>query len=47
MLQVYSVIAKHGLSIKPYIYGKCLQAIIAGFYTFIALQAFPIFTYAL
>lgn len=47
MLQVYSVIAKHGLSIKPYIYGKCLQAIIAGFYTFIALQAFPLFTYAL
>ncbi len=42
MLQVYSVIAKYGLSIKPYIYGKCLQAIFAGIYTFIALQAFPI-----
>lgn len=42
MLQVYSVIAKYGISIKPYIYGKCLQAIIAGFYTFIALQAFPL-----
>lgn len=42
MLQVYSVIARYGISIKPYIYGKCLQAIIAGFYTFIALQAFPL-----
>lgn len=42
MLQVYSVISKYGLSIKPYLYGKCLQAIFAGIYTFIALQAFPI-----
>lgn len=47
MLQVYSVISKHGLSIKPYIYGKCLQAIFAGIYTFIALQAFPLLTYTL
>lgn len=39
MLQVYSIIAKHDLSIKPYIYGKCLQAIFSGIYTFIALQA--------
>lgn len=47
MLQVYSVISKYGISIKPYIYGKSLQAIFAGFYTFIALQAFPYFTFAL
>lgn len=47
MLQVYSVIAKHGISIKPYIYGKSLQAIFAGIYTLIALQAFPYFTFSL
>lgn len=41
LLQVYSVISKHGISIKPYLYGKILQAFIAAFYTFIALQAFP------
>lgn len=41
MLQVYSVISKHGISIKPYIYGKILQAFIAVFYTYIALKAFP------
>lgn len=41
LLQVYSVISKHGISIKPYLYGKILQAFIAAFYTFLALQAFP------
>lgn len=41
LLQVYSVISKHGISIKPYFYGKILQAFISAFYTFIALQAFP------
>jgi hypothetical protein len=47
MLQVYSVIASHNISIKPYIYGKSLQAIFAGLYTFIALQAFPYLTFSL
>ena len=41
LLQVYSIISKHGISIKPYLYGKILQAFISAFYTFLALQAFP------
>lgn len=45
LLQVYSVISKHGISIKPYLYGKILQAFIAAFYTFIALQSFPFLTF--
>lgn len=47
LLQVYSVIAKHGLSIKPYLYGKILQAIFATIYTIIALMAFPFLTYTI
>ncbi len=38
LLQVFSIISKSGLSIKTYFLGKLLQGIIAGFYTFIALQ---------
>ena len=47
MLQVYSVIAKQKLSIKPYIYGKFLQAIFATIYIIILLQAFPFLAYPL
>lgn len=47
MLQVYSVIAKQKLSIRPYIYGKFLQAIFSVIYMFILLQAFPFLTYPL
>ena len=35
MLQIYSIIAKEGISIKPYIYGKFLQGIISVFITWI------------
>lgn len=41
LLQVWSIIAKSDLSIKPYIYGKLLHGIIAGIYTFIAINIFP------
>lgn len=37
MLQVYSIIAKEKISIKPYIYGKLLQGILAFLYTIIFL----------
>ena len=47
MLQVYSVISKQKLSIKPYIYGKFLQAIFSAIYIIIILQAFPFLTYPL
>lgn len=35
--QVASIIAKSGISIKPYILGKALQGIFAGFYTYLIL----------
>ena len=38
MLQVYSVIAKQKLSIKPYIYGKFLQSIFSVIYMIILLK---------
>jgi len=34
MLQILSVVSKEKLSIKPYIFGKLLQAILATLYTF-------------
>lgn len=40
MLQVYSIIAKEKISIKPYIYGKLLQGILAFSYTLIFLTLF-------
>lgn len=36
-LQVWSITSKSDLSIKPYIFGKILQAFIAAFYTFMLL----------
>lgn len=40
-LQVLSITSKTDLSIKPYIYGKLLQACISALYTFIIIQVFP------
>ena len=37
LLQVWSITSKTDLSIKPYIYGKLLHAIIAAFYTFLII----------
>jgi nucleoside recognition membrane protein YjiH len=36
--QVYSIIGKTGISLKPYILGKFLQGLIASIYTYICLQ---------
>lgn len=46
-LQVYSVIAKQKLSIRPYLYGKFLQAIFSTIYTIILLQVFPFLAFPL
>lgn len=37
LFQVYSIISKENISIKPYLYGKILQGIISFFITFILL----------
>lgn len=37
LLQVYSIIAKEGISIKPYLYGKLLQGIFSVIFTFVLL----------
>lgn len=47
LLQVLSITSKTDLSIKPYIYGKLLQAIFAAFYTFIFINIFPMFNFDL
>lgn len=47
LLQVWSIIAKSDLSIKPYLYGKLLQGIIAAAYTFIAIYCFPFLNFNL
>lgn len=43
MLQVFSIIAKHKLSIKSYIQGKLLQGMFAGIYTYILLTTTSFF----
>ncbi len=47
LFQVLSVVSKSDLSIKPYIIGKVLHGIIAAFYTFLMIKAFPIFNFNL
>ena len=37
LLQVFSIISKEGISIKPYIYGKFLQAIFSVIFTYILI----------
>ena len=44
-LQVLSITSKTDLSIKPYIYGKLLQGIIASFYTYIFINIIPFFNF--
>ena len=46
-LQVYSIVSKTDLSIKPYFFGKILQAMISAFYTCIFMQIFSIFNFNL
>lgn len=47
LLQVFSVISKSDLSIKPYIIGKLLQGTLASLYTYILIYNFPIFNFNL
>lgn len=44
MLQVWSIISKSDLSIRPYIYGKLLHGILASFYTYLFFNLFPFFS---
>ncbi len=41
LLQVWSIISKSDLSIKPYVLGKLLHGVLAAFYTFIILRLLP------
>ena len=45
LLQVFSIIAKSGLSIKKYIIGKFTQGIIAAIYTYFAITFIPFFNF--
>lgn len=47
LLQVLSITSKSDLSIKPYIWGKVLQGIIAVIYTYIFMNVFPFFNFDL
>ncbi len=47
LLQVFSIISKHGLSIKKYFIGKLLQGTYAALYTFIAFCIFPMLQFNL
>ena len=47
LLQVWSIISKTDLSIRPYLYGKILQGFLAGFYTYIFINVFPFFNFDL
>ena len=46
-LQIFSIISKSDLSIKPYIIGKLLQGSIAALYTYIFLNVFPFLNFDL
>lgn len=47
MLQVFSIVAKTDLSIKPYIWGKFLHGLFAAIYTYIFINVFPFFNFNL
>lgn len=47
LLQIWSIISKSDLSIKPYFYGKLLQGVFASFYTFVIISIFPFFNFNL
>lgn len=46
-LQVWSIVSKSDLSIKPYVLGKFLHGIFAAIYTFLFILIFPIFQFDL
>ena len=45
LLQVFSIISKTDISIKPYIIVKLLHGIFASLYTYIFINYFPIFNF--
>jgi hypothetical protein len=47
LLQVWSIVSKTDLSIKPYIIGKLLHGCFASLYTFIFILIFPVFQFDL
>jgi len=47
LLQVLSITSKTDLSIKPYIYGKLLQGVLAAIYTYFFINIFPFFNFDL
>lgn len=47
LLQVWSIISKSNISIKPYFIGKLLHGILAAFYTFLFITYLPIFNFNL
>ncbi len=47
LLQVWSIVSKTDLSIKPYVYGKILQGVFASFYTYVFMNVFPFFNFDL
>ncbi len=47
LLQIFSIISKSDLSLKPYIIGKLLQGFFAALYTFIFLNVFPFLNFDL
>ena len=47
LLQVWSIVSKTDLSIKPYIIGKILHGTFAAVYTFLFILIFPIFQFDL
>ena len=40
-IQVMSVTARYGLSLKPYIFGKAVHGLFSAFFTYLFLQLFP------
>lgn len=46
-LQVFSIVSKTDLSIKPYILGKILHGFISAFYTYLFIHTFPCFNFNL
>ena len=47
LLQVWSIVSKTDLSIKPYVMGKILHGIFATIYTFLFILIFPMFRFDL
>ena len=47
LLQVWSIVSKTDLSIKPYVLGKLLHGIFAAIYCFLFILVFPIFQFDL